>query len=101
MPGMRSGMFGSRLRAGADVATSGHDAICHVDPSPDTSCGLSRARGQDDAAGVPWAAPQGQFLLLFERFAVDVLLASASISQAIANCWGSAGRQLTRTCVEL
>lgn len=30
---------------------------------------------------VPWAAPQGRFTLLFERFAVEVLLASASISQ--------------------
>ncbi len=25
---------------------------------------------------VPWAAPQGRFTLLFERFAVEVLLAS-------------------------
>ena len=31
---------------------------------------------------VPWAVPQGRFTLLFERFAVDVLLASASVSQA-------------------
>ena len=31
---------------------------------------------------VPWAAPQGRFTLLFERFAVDVLLACASVSQA-------------------
>ena len=31
---------------------------------------------------VPWAAPQGRFTLLFERFAVEVLLASASVSQA-------------------
>ena len=31
---------------------------------------------------VPWAAPQGRFTLLFERFAVEVLLASGSISQA-------------------
>ena len=31
---------------------------------------------------VPWAAPQGRFTLLFERFAVDVLLASGSVSQA-------------------
>jgi hypothetical protein len=31
---------------------------------------------------VPWAAPQGRFTLLFERFAVGVLLASASVSQA-------------------
>jgi hypothetical protein len=28
---------------------------------------------------VPWAAPQGRFTLLFERFAVEVLLASGSI----------------------
>ena len=33
---------------------------------------------------VPWAAPQGRFTLLFERFAVEVLLASASVSQACA-----------------
>jgi len=31
---------------------------------------------------VPWAAPQGRFTVLFERFAVEVLLASASVSQA-------------------
>ena len=31
---------------------------------------------------VPWAAPQGRFTLLFERFAVEVLLACASVSQA-------------------
>jgi len=31
---------------------------------------------------VPWAAPQGRFTLLFERFAVDVLRACASVSQA-------------------
>jgi len=31
---------------------------------------------------VPWAAPLGRFTLLFERFAVEVLLASASVSQA-------------------
>jgi transposase len=31
---------------------------------------------------VPWAAPQGRFTLLFERFAVEGFLASASVSQA-------------------
>ncbi len=31
---------------------------------------------------VPWAAPQGRFTLLFERFVIDVLLASASVSHA-------------------
>ena len=31
---------------------------------------------------VPWAEPQGRFTLFFERFAVEVLLASASVSQA-------------------
>ena len=31
---------------------------------------------------VPWAVPQGRFTLLFEHFAVDVLLACASVSQA-------------------
>jgi len=30
---------------------------------------------------VPWAEPQGRFTLLFERFAVEVLLASGSVSQ--------------------
>ena len=33
---------------------------------------------------VPWAEPHGRFTLLFERFAVEVLLASASVSQACA-----------------
>jgi transposase len=31
---------------------------------------------------VSWAVPQGRFTLLFERFAVEVLLASGSVSQA-------------------
>ena len=31
---------------------------------------------------VPWAEPHSRFTLLFERFAVEVLLASASVSQA-------------------
>jgi transposase len=31
---------------------------------------------------VPWAEPSGRFTLLFERFAIDVLSASASVSQA-------------------
>lgn len=31
---------------------------------------------------VPWAEPQGRFTLLFERFAIDVLVASASVSHA-------------------
>jgi hypothetical protein len=34
---------------------------------------------------VSWAEPQGFFTLLFERFAVEVLLASASASQACAS----------------
>ncbi len=33
---------------------------------------------------VPWAAPHGRFTTLFERFAVEVLLASATVSQACA-----------------
>ena len=32
---------------------------------------------------VPWAVPQGRFTLLFERFAVDVLLASASVKLGV------------------
>ena len=31
---------------------------------------------------VPWAQPQGRFTLLFERFAVEVLLASANVTRA-------------------
>ncbi len=33
---------------------------------------------------VPWATPQGRFTLHFERFATEVLLACASVSQACA-----------------
>ena len=32
--------------------------------------------------GVPWAAPGGRFTLLFERFAIEVILASRSLTQA-------------------
>jgi transposase len=33
---------------------------------------------------VPWAAPHGRFTTLFERFALDVLLASSSVAKACA-----------------
>jgi transposase len=51
---------------------------------------------------VPWAAPHGRFTLLFERFAVEVLLASASVSQACALLgigWESA-HEIMRRAVE-
>ena len=51
---------------------------------------------------VPWAAPQGRFTLLFERFAVEVLLASASVSQAcelMGISWDTA-QEIMRRAVE-
>lgn len=51
---------------------------------------------------VPWAAPQGRFTLLFERFAVEVLLASGSVSQAcelLGLSWDSA-QEIMRRAVE-
>ena len=51
---------------------------------------------------VPWAAPQGRFTLLFERFAVEVLLASASVSQAcelLGLSWDAA-HEIMRRAVE-
>jgi transposase len=51
---------------------------------------------------VPWAAPQGRFTLLFERFAVEVLLASASVSQAcelLGLGWDTA-QEIMRRAVE-
>lgn len=51
---------------------------------------------------VPWAAPQGRFTLLFERFAVDVLLASGSVSQAcelLGIGWDTA-QEIMRRAVE-
>ena len=51
---------------------------------------------------VAWAAPQGRFTLLFERFAVEVLLASASVSQACALLglsWDTA-QEIMRRAVE-
>jgi transposase len=51
---------------------------------------------------VPWAAPQGRFTLLFERFAVEVLLASGSISQAcglLGLSWDTA-QEIMRRAVE-
>jgi transposase len=51
---------------------------------------------------VPWAAPQGRFTVLFERFAVEVLLASASVSQACALMgisWDTA-QEIMRRAVE-
>jgi transposase len=51
---------------------------------------------------VPWAAPQGRFTLFFERFAVEVLLASASISQAcelLGLSWDTA-QEIMRRAVE-
>jgi transposase len=51
---------------------------------------------------VPWAAPQGRFTLLFERFAVEVLLASATVSQAcelLGLSWDTA-QEVMRRAVE-
>ena len=51
---------------------------------------------------VPWAAPQGRFTLLFEGFAVEVLLASGSISQAcelLGISWDTA-QEIMRRAVE-
>jgi transposase len=51
---------------------------------------------------VPWAAPQGRFTLLFERFAVEVLLAAGSISQAcglLGIGWDTA-QEIMRRAVE-
>jgi transposase len=48
---------------------------------------------------VPWAAPQGRFTLLFERFAVEVLLASGSVSQAcelLGLSWDTAQEIMSR-----
>jgi len=51
---------------------------------------------------VPWAAPQGRFTRLFERFAVEVLLASATVSQAcelLSISWDTA-QQIMERAVE-
>ena len=51
---------------------------------------------------VPWAAPQGRFTVLFERFAVEVLLASASISRGcelLGISWDTA-QEIMRRAVE-
>lgn len=51
---------------------------------------------------VAWAAPQGRFTLLFERFAVEVLLASGSVSQAcglLGIGWDTA-QEIMRRAVE-
>ena len=51
---------------------------------------------------VPWAAPQGRFTLHFERFAVEVLLASDSISQGcelLGINWDTA-QEIMRRAVE-
>ena len=45
---------------------------------------------------VPWAVPQGRFTLLFERFAVEVLLACASVSRRV-NYWTLAGTRRMRS----
>jgi len=51
---------------------------------------------------VPWAAPQGRFTLLFERFAVEVLLACASVSQAceLLGLGWEAAHEIMRRAVE-
>jgi transposase len=51
---------------------------------------------------VPWAAPQGRFTLLFERFAVNVLLACASVSQAceLLGLGWEAAHEIMRRAVE-
>ena len=60
----------------------------HLDTMPFTTLIRARTpRAECPVHGVktmqvPWAVPQGRFTLLFERFAVDVRLACASVSQA-------------------
>jgi len=51
---------------------------------------------------VPWAAPQGRFTMLFERFALDVLLASSSIVKACAllDIGWDAAHEIMRRAVE-
>jgi transposase len=51
---------------------------------------------------VPWAAPQGRFTLLFERFAVEVLLVSSSISKAcdLLRLGWDAAHEIMRRAVE-
>ena len=51
---------------------------------------------------VPWAVPQGRFTLLFEHFAVDVLLACASVSQAceLLGIGWEAAHEIMRRAVE-
>jgi transposase len=51
---------------------------------------------------VPWAAPQGRFTMLFERFALDVLLASSSIAKACAllDIGWDAAHEIMRRAVE-
>lgn len=51
---------------------------------------------------VPWAAPQGRFTLFFERFAVEVLWASASVSQAceLLGIGWDAAHEIMRRAVE-
>jgi len=70
------------------VAASGHDAIHDLDSGAERRGRSVRHTGQDDAGAL--AVPQGRFTLLFERFAVEVLLACASVSQHV-NCWALAG----------
>lgn len=51
---------------------------------------------------VPWASPQGRFTLLFERFAVEVLLASGSVSQGceLLGIGWDAAQEIMRRAVE-
>jgi transposase len=51
---------------------------------------------------VPWAAPHGRFTLLFERFAVEVLLASSSVSKAcdLLGIGWDAAHEIMRRAVE-
>lgn len=48
---------------------------------------------------VPWPAPGGRFTLMFERFAIEVLRASASVTQAcqlLRISWGAAHQIMER-----
>lgn len=51
---------------------------------------------------VPWAAPAGRFTLLFERFAIEVLRASARVSQAcgLLRIGWEAAQQIMERAVE-
>src|ERR1039458_5940937 len=83
MAGVRTEVFDSCLRAGANLAAPGHDAVHHIDSGADAAFGLPGARGQDDGGAVGRAASNRDLLITSSSAKVPSGLTHLSLETAV------------------